>query len=129
SFYDGGRHFGLEAAVAHGRQLLADGADVLDVGGQTGQVGDEITVADEIARVAPVIELLADACVSVDTYRAPVAAAALSAGAAFVNDYTGGVDPELAGVVADAGAGLVVTHYRGRARSNDSRSYEGTVDE
>ena len=55
--------------------------------------------------------------------------AALAAGASFVNDYTGGHDPELAGVVADAGAGLVVTHYRGRPRSNPSRSYEATVDE
>jgi dihydropteroate synthase len=129
SFYDGGRHYGVEAAVAHGRSLLADGADVLDVGGQTGQVGEEIAVAEEVARVVPVVELLADACVSVDTYRAPVAAAAVAAGAAFVNDYTGGVDPELAGVVADAGAGLVVTHYRGRARSNHSRTYDATVDE
>jgi dihydropteroate synthase len=129
SFYDGGRHFGVEAAVRHGRALLAAGADVLDVGGQTGQVGDEIAVGDEIDRVVPVIEALADACVSVDTYRAPVAAAALAAGAAFVNDYTGGVDPELAGAVAEAGAGLVITHYRGRARSNPSRTYESTVAE
>jgi dihydropteroate synthase len=129
SFYDGGRHFGVEAAAGHGRVLLAEGADVLDVGGQTGQVGDEIDVAEEIARVVPVIGLLADACVSVDTYRAPVAAAALAAGAAFVNDYTGGADPDLARAVADAGAGLVVTHYRGRVRSNHSRAYDGTVDE
>lgn len=129
SFHDGGRHFGAEAAARHGRRLLAEGADVLDVGGQTGQVGDEIDVEEEIARVVPVIALLADACVSVDAYRAPVAAAALAAGAAFVNDYTGGVDPELASVVADAGAGLVVTHYRGRARANRARTYEGTVDE
>src|SRR5262245_4071940 len=94
SFYDGGRHFGAEAAARHAKQLLADGADVLDVGGQTGQMGAEIAVADEIARVAPVVELLADACVAVDTYRAPVAAAALAVGASFVNDYTGGSDPE-----------------------------------
>jgi dihydropteroate synthase len=130
SFYDGGRHFGVDAAVRHGRALVGDGADVLDVGGQTGQVGDELDVADEIERAAPVIEQLApDACVSIDTYRAPVAAAALAAGASFVNDYTGGIDPDLAGVVADADAGLVVTHYRGRARSNHSRTYDGTVDE
>jgi dihydropteroate synthase len=129
SFYDGGRHFGVDAAVRHGRTLLGDGADVLDVGGQTGQVGAELEVAEEIERVVPVVEQLGDtACVSVDTYRAPVAAAALAAGASFVNDYTGGVDPELAGVVADSGAGLVVTHYRGRARANPSRTYEGTVD-
>lgn len=129
SFYDGGRHYGAERAAAHGRALLAEGAAVLDVGGQTGQMGDEIPVEVEIERVAPVIELLRDACVSVDTYRAPVAAAALAAGASFVNDYTGGHDPDLAGVVADAGAGLVVTHYRGRPRSNPSRSYDATVDE
>ena len=129
SFYDGGRHVGVEAAAAHGRSLLAAGADVLDVGGQTGQVGDEIAPELEIARVVPVIEALRDACVSVDTYRAAVAEAALGAGASFVNDYTGGHDPALAGVVAAAGAGLVVTHYRGRPRATPSRSYEGTVDD
>jgi dihydropteroate synthase len=129
SFYDGGRHYGAEAAAAHARALLAEGADVLDVGGQTGQIGTEIEVAAEIGRVVPVVEQLTDVCVSVDTYRAPVAAAALAAGASFVNDYTGGFDPDLAGVVAQAGAGLVVTHYRGRPRSNPSRSYEGSVDD
>ena len=129
SFYEQGRHYGVDAAVAHGRRLLAAGAHVLDVGGQTGQVGREIDVAEETARVVPVLEALRDACVSVDTYRAPVARAALAAGASFVNDYTGGYDPDLAAVVGDAGAGLVVTHYRGRPRSNASRSYEGTVDE
>jgi dihydropteroate synthase len=128
SFYDGGLHDGVDNAVAHGRELLAEGADVLDVGGQTGQIGAEIEVMAEIDRVVPVIRQLADACVSVDTYRAPVAAAALAAGASFVNDYTGGSDPDQAATVADAGAGLVVTHYRGRPRSNPSRSYEGTVD-
>lgn len=129
SFHDGGRHFGSEASAAHGRSLLAAGADVLDVGGQTGQMGAEIELSAEIGRVVPVIEQLAGVCVSVDTYRAPVAAAALAAGASFVNDYTGGSDPALAGVVAAAGAGLVVTHYRGRPRSNPSRSYEGSVDD
>jgi dihydropteroate synthase len=129
SFYDRGRHFGAVAAVAHGRALLAAGADVLDVGGQTGQVGEEIAVEEECERVLPVLEALRDACVSVDTYRGRVARAALAAGASFVNDYTGGYDPDLAGVVADAGAGLVITHYRGRPRSNASRSYEATVDD
>ena len=129
SFYELGRHDGVDVAVAHGRRLLAAGAHVLDVGGQTGQVGREIEVAEETARVVPVVEALRDACVSVDTYRAPVARAGLAAGASFVNDYTGGYDPDLAGVVAEAGAGLVITHYRGRPRSNPSRSYEGTVDE
>jgi dihydropteroate synthase len=131
SFYDGGAHYGVDAAAAHGRTLLADGADVLDIGGQTGQIGTEIAVEAEIERVVPIIERLVDACVSVDTYRSAVAAAALAAGASFVNDYTGGFDPDLAGVVADAGAGagLVVTHYRGRPRSNPSRSYDGSVDE
>ncbi len=88
-----------------GAALLAAGAHVLDVGGQTGQMGAEIGVELEIERVVPVVERLGDACVSVDTYRAPVAEAALAAGASFVNDYTGGHDPELAGVVAAAGAG------------------------
>ena len=130
SFYDGGRHDGADAAAAHGRVLLAAGADVLDVGGQTGRLGAEIEVAsrdrrgwcrDRGAGAAP-------ASRSTRTARRS-RAAALAAGASFVNDYTGGFDPELAGVVAAAGAGLVVTHYRGRPRSNPSRSYEASVDE
>ena len=129
SFYDRGAFFGAAAAAERGRALLRAGAALLDVGGQTGQMGAEIPVEEEIERVVPVIEQLAEACVSVDTYRAPVAAAALAAGASLVNDYTGGDDPDLAAVVAAHDAGLVVTHYRGRPRSNPSRSYEATVDD
>jgi dihydropteroate synthase len=130
SFYDGGRHAGTGPATAHGLRLAADGADIVDVGGQTGRVGEEITAAEEAARVVPVIAGLTEGvCVSVDTYRAAVAAEALAAGASVVNDYTGGSDPELAAVAASAGAALVVTHYRGRPRSNPSRSYDATVDD
>lgn len=129
SFYDRGAHFGAGPAVAHARSLLAEGADLVDVGGQTGRVGPEVAVAEEIARVVPVVRGLAGACVAVDTYRAPVAEAALDAGASLINDVTGGHDPQLAPAVAAAGAGLVVTHYRGSPRSNPSRSYEGTVDD
>jgi dihydropteroate synthase len=129
SFYDRGRHTGVDAAAAQGRALVAAGADIVDVGGQTGRMGEEIAAASEAARVVPVIEALPGLCLSVDTYRADVAAAALAAGAAMVNDYTGGFDAELAMVAAEAGAALVVTHYRGRPRSNPSRSYNATVDD
>ena len=78
SFYDGGRHFGVERAIEHGRALILAGADLLDVGGQTGQIGREIAVREEVERVVPVIAGLGEACVSVDTYRAAVAAEALA---------------------------------------------------
>jgi dihydropteroate synthase len=129
SFYDRGRHAGVEAAVAHARSLMVSGADLVDVGGQTGRMGEEIPAAEEAARIVPVIEALAGLCVSVDTYRAEVAEAALAAGAGMVNDYTGGHDPELAAVAGASAAALVVTHYRGRPRSNPSRSYDATVDD
>jgi dihydropteroate synthase len=131
SFYDQGRHFGLEAGLAHARALVAAGADIVDVGGQTGQMGAELPAADEIARVRDLIAAIAGlgVPVSVDTYRAEVADAALAAGAVLVNDYTGFVDPDLPGVAAAHGAGLVCAHHRGRPRSNPSRSYEVSVDE
>jgi len=129
SFYDRGRHHGPQQAIAHGQALIADGADLLDIGGQTGRAGPEIDPQTEIDRVVPVITGLRDHVVSVDTYRAVVAAEALHAGAVIVNDYTGGYDPDVARVVADADAALIITHYRGTPRSNPSRSYDGTVDD
>ncbi len=113
SFYDQGATEAAPAAVARGLELLAAGAGALDVGGMTAQPGAPISEAEEIARVVPVIaELRAqtDAVISVDTYRAAVAAAALAAGADLVNDHTGLSDPAMAGVVAQYSAGLVITH-------------------
>ena len=111
SFSDGGRYADLDAAVAHGLQMRADGADLVDVGGESTRPGRRrgSTPATETARVVPVIRELAAAGVpvSVDTTRAAVAAAALEAGASVVNDVSGGLaDPDMAEVVADGGLPL-----------------------
>ncbi len=116
SFSDSGDHPTLEARVAHGRRLLEAGADLIDVGGESAR-GDRppVTAAEEVERVAPLIERLAGelgAVVSVDTYKPEVAEAAVAAGAALVNDVSGLRDPALAGVCARSGAGLVIMHTR-----------------
>ena len=131
SFYDRGRHAGTEGATTRARALLAAGADIIDVGGQTGQRGEEVPPTLEIDRIRPVVQEIAalGVPVSVDTYRAEVADAALAAGAVLVNDYTGFWDAELPGVAARRGVGLVCAHYRGEPRSNRSRSYAVSVDE
>jgi dihydropteroate synthase len=120
SFSDGGRYADRAAAVAHGIRLTADGADLIDVGGESTRPGaDRVEAAEEIRRVVPVIRELAGAgvVVSVDTTRAAVAAAALEAGAAIVNDVSGGLaDPEMPAVVADAGCPWVLMHWRGHSR-------------
>jgi dihydropteroate synthase len=122
SFSDGGHYLGADAAVAHGLRLVAAGADVLDVGGESTRPGAApITVDEELARVLPVVERLArdgSAPVSIDTSKAAVAAAALGAGATVVNDVTAGLgDPAMLGVVADARAGFVAMHMRGEPRT------------
>ncbi len=121
SFSDGGRYADLDAAVAHGSALRADGADLVDVGGESTRPGAErVDAATEAARVVPVIQALAAAGVpvSIDTTRAAVAAAALEAGATVVNDVSGGLaDPAMAKVVAAAGCPWVLMHWRGHSRN------------
>lgn len=116
SFSDGGLFADTATAVAHGRALLLDGADVLDIGGESTRPGaTRPLVAEELDRVVPVIEALAmdGATVSVDTMRAEVAEAALAAGASMVNDVSGGLaDPRILDVVAAAGAQYVAMHWR-----------------
>jgi dihydropteroate synthase len=115
SFSDAGDHPTLEARVAHGAALLADGATLLDVGGESAR-GDRpaVDAAEEVDRVLPLIERLAalGAVVSVDTYKPDVAEAAIAAGARLVNDVSGLRDPAVADVCAATGAGLVVMHTR-----------------
>lgn len=119
SFSDGGEHATTEAAVRHGLQLHADGADLLDVGGESTRPGaTRPLVAEELDRVVPVIAALADrgVAVSVDTMRHEVARAALDAGAVLVNDVSGGLaDPDVLRVVAERGASYVAMHWRAHA--------------
>ncbi|KRE95820.1 dihydropteroate synthase [Nocardioides sp. Soil774] len=128
SFSDGGRWDTTERAVAHGLQLLGDGADVLDIGGESTRPGaTRPLVAEELDRVVPVIRELvaAGASVSVDTMRSEVAEAALAAGARTVNDVSGGLaDPRVLEVVADHGATYVAMHWRAHAdRMRDFTDY------
>jgi dihydropteroate synthase len=128
SFSDGGRFLDVEAAIAHGRDLVAQGADILDIGGESTRPGAEpVSVAEELHRVVPVIEGLADATptgagaatrVSIDTSKAAVAAAALGAGASLVNDVSAfRADPAMAGLVADSGAECCLMHMLGEPRT------------
>jgi dihydropteroate synthase len=119
SFYDGGRHRGVEAQFERARELLDQGADLIDVGGQSAVTNrPAVSVAEEIERVAPLVERIASvgAVVSVDTYRAEVAQAAIDAGAVIVNDPSGLSDPDLASVCARERAALVVTHTRAQPK-------------
>jgi dihydropteroate synthase len=130
SFSDGGEWFEPDAAIAHGMDLLAQGADLLDVGGESTRPGaGRVPVAEELRRVVPVVTELAStgAVVSIDTMRAEVASEALQAGAALVNDVSGGLaDPHLPHVVADAAVPYVVMHWRGHSADMDSLAvYDG----
>jgi dihydropteroate synthase len=118
SFYDGGRHAAHESALAHARALVAEGADVLDVGGESSRPGAEsISAEEECARVVPIIAALrreTDLPISVDTTKAAVAAAALDEGADVVNDISAGrFDPAMLPLVAARGAAIVLMHMRG----------------
>ncbi|KHK04493.1 dihydropteroate synthase [Desulfovibrio sp. TomC] len=136
SFYDGGRHDTVAAAVAHGLGLVRDGADMLDVGGESTRPGAAPVSEDqEIARVVPVIAGLAGALpglpLSVDTYRAGCAATALAAGAAIVNDVSAcAFDPGLLDVVAGEKPGYVLMHSLGRpdVMQNDPRYVDVVAD-
>ena len=122
SFSDGGRYAEVVPAVTHGLRLAAEGADLLDVGGESTRPGAEpVTAEEEVRRVVPVIERLAVEAavpVSVDTTKAAVAAAALAAGATVVNDVSAGrTDPDILGVTAAAAAGYVAMHMQGEPRT------------
>ncbi len=134
SFSDGGMWFTPDAAVAHGVELMEQGADLLDVGGESTRPGAErVSEEEELRRVIPVIRELArgGARVSVDTMRASVAAQALEVGASIVNDVSGGLaDASMARVVADAGVPFVVMHWRGHSQTmQDHASYQDVVAE
>ncbi len=130
SFSDGGRYRGLEALVARGYALHEAGAKIIDVGGESGVTHRAAVAAEEEARrVVPVVERLAAAgmAVSVDTWKAPVARAALTAGAVMVNDVSGLRDPAMAEVCARAGAHLVITHTRAAPKRKEFPIYADVV--
>ncbi|MBO0832828.1 MAG: dihydropteroate synthase, partial [Actinobacteria bacterium] len=124
SFSDGGKWYGAEAAVRHGLELVAQGADIVDVGGESTRPGAQrVTADEELRRVLPVITELvrAGVTVSVDTMRASVAEAALEAGVSLVNDVSGGLaDPHMPRLVGAAGVPYVVMHWRGHSHAMQS---------
>jgi dihydropteroate synthase len=131
SFSDGGQWFDRSQAVEHGQQLLAEGADLIDVGGESTRPGAvRPSVAEELQRVLPVVRELAvtGALVSIDTMRAEVAGAAVAAGARLVNDVSGGRgDPGMLAAVAEIGVPYVCMHWRGHAEDMQSRASYGDV--
>ncbi|HTY11585.1 MAG TPA: dihydropteroate synthase [Bacteroidota bacterium] len=141
SFSDGGKFFDKEQAVAHALQMVRDGADIIDVGGEStrpkgpyGEGAEEVTADEEIRRVVPVIEELSsrsDVLISVDTYKSAVADAALRAGAAIVNDISGlNYDAAMASVAAAHGAALIVMHIQGTPKTmQHDPVYKNVVEE
>jgi dihydropteroate synthase len=135
SFSDGGRFLDADAAVEHGLRLAGEGADILDIGGESTRPGAEPVGADEeLRRVVPVIERLArngQVRLSIDTTKAGVARAALEAGATLVNDVSAlRFDPEMAALVAETGAGCCLMHMLGEPRTmQENPRYEDVVSE
>jgi dihydropteroate synthase len=130
SFSDGGRFLAAERAIEHGRQIYGDGADLVDVGGESSRPGAEpVSAAEEIRRVVPVIAGLVElgVPVSVDTSKPEVAAAALEEGAVVVNDITAFGDPDMAHLVAAAGCGAVLMHMQGTPRTMQEDPSYGDV--
>jgi dihydropteroate synthase len=120
----------LEALVERARSLFASGAAIVDVGGESGRTDrTAVSVDEEATRVVPLVERLAaeGVVVSVDTWRAPVARAALAAGAGLINDVSGLSDPDMATACAEAGAGLVITHTRAAPKTKAFPSYDDVV--
>jgi len=135
SFADGGLRFDAARAIDDGLRMIEDGADILDVGGESTRPGAEPLDADEeMRRVLPVVEALVSrgaVAVSIDTYKADVARAAVARGATIVNDVSGlQHDPDLAGVCASTGAALILMHTRGRSRDMYGEAvYDDVVDD
>jgi len=135
SFSDGGQHNGVSSALEHARQMIAEGAAIIDIGGESTRPGAAVVPPEEeIARTASVIRALRaewDGLISIDTMKASVAQAALSAGADIVNDVSGlTADPDLISVCRDSGCGIVVMHMRGTPRNmQQAPHYQNVVSE
>lgn len=135
SFSDGGRFFSPDEAVAHGLKLAAEGADILDVGGESARPGsDSISCEEEIKRVIPVISALksrTDAVISIDTQKAEVAKSAIEAGAQIINDISAlRTDPQIASLAAQTKAGLILMHMKGTPKTmQENPRYDDVVAE
>ncbi len=134
SFSDGGRFHKIETAVAHGLKMIAEGAEILDIGGESTRPGAEIvSPAEELARVLPVVERLraeSDVALSIDTTKPHIARAALAAGVDIVNDISGFRNPEMIEVCADTSCGLVAMHMKGVPQTMQQQAvYQNVIEE
>lgn len=131
SFSDGGEFNTVESAVAHGLEMVSQGADIIDIGGESTRPGAvRITEEEELARVIPVVKELAakGAVISIDTMRAKVARAAVNAGATYINDVSGGLaDEQMHSVAAEVGIFYILMHWRGHSVDMNSKAIYGDV--
>lgn len=119
SFYDAGRYWMMDRALGRVEEMVDQGADIVDIGGVKAGPGDFVDTGEELSRVIPAVEAVAtrfDVPISIDTWRAEVAAVAIDAGAALVNDISGLMDPEMVPLAARTGAGVVICHIQGKPR-------------
>jgi dihydropteroate synthase len=131
SFADGGLHYDTEIAIARGLEMIDEGVDIIDVGGESTRPGaDRVSEEEEQARVLPVIRALAESkvAISIDTMRASTARLAVEAGASIVNDVSGGAaDPDMFATVADLGCKYTLMHWRGHSKDMNSKALYGDV--
>jgi dihydropteroate synthase len=131
SFADGGKHNDFESAVAHGMQMIAEGVDIIDIGGESTRPGaDRVLEEEEIARTIPVITELAKygTRISIDTMRASTAKAAINAGASIINDVSGGLaDPLMLQTAAQLNVPYIAMHWRGQSKDMNSKAIYGDV--
>ncbi|CAN2173324.1 FolP Dihydropteroate synthase and related enzymes [Candidatus Nanopelagicaceae bacterium] len=131
SFADGGKHNDFESAVARGLELIEEGVDIIDIGGESTRPGaDRVSEEEEIARTIPVIRELAKhgAKISIDTMRASTAKAAINAGASIINDVSGGLaDPSMLQTAAELKVPYIAMHWRGQSKDMNSRAVYGDV--
>jgi dihydropteroate synthase len=131
SFADGGLHFDTDLAITHGREMIEDGVDIIDIGGESTRPGaDRVSAEEEQARVIPVIQELAKegVVISIDTMRASTAKLGVEAGATIVNDVSGGAaDPEMFSTVAQLGCKYTLMHWRGHSKDMNSKAIYSDV--
>ena len=131
SFADGGLHFDTDLAITHGREMIEDGVDIIDIGGESTRPGaDRVSAEEEQARVIPVIRELAkeNVAISIDTMRASTAKLGVEAGATIVNDVSGGAaDPEMFSTVAQLGCKYTLMHWRGHSKDMNSKAIYSDV--